>query len=66
MKIEKINKFPFLGIFEFFFIKRYPNHLGRWKILKENKKIFQRIDRSNIDNCGTCFLHYSNSKNKYK
>lgn len=61
--IEKINKLPFMGVFEFFFIKHNQTHLGRWSLLNESEKIFHRIDRSNVDNCGICFLQKEEKKN---
>lgn len=52
---EKINKIPFKGVIEFLFVKRKTCHLGRWSYLPE-KKVLERIDRSNVDNCGISYL----------
>ena len=34
--------------------KKIPNHLGRWRIEKCDKKMDQKIDLSNEDHCGPC------------
>jgi hypothetical protein len=57
---EKINKIPFKGVFDFFFIKRKTSHLGRWSYLSHNE-IMERIDRSNVDNCGISYLIKNNT-----
>jgi len=43
-----------LSIIKRIFPKNLPNHLGRWRIEKCNKKIDSKIDLSNEDHCGPC------------
>lgn len=62
---EKINKIPFKGVFDFFFIQRKTSQLGRWSFLSQ-KEIFERIDRSNVDNCGVSKLSKSINKTRNK
>jgi hypothetical protein len=35
--------------------------LGRWKLVKNTEKQYERQDRSNSDHCGVC--HYNEIKN---
>jgi hypothetical protein len=44
---------PLRGHFEFMFHSHKQTQLGRWGLL-DDKRVNQRIDRSNTDNCGPC------------
>ncbi len=59
MTMKIINTF-----IKFFTIKSKQDLpiLGRWNIESCDKRINNKIDLSNIDHCGVCFLIDSNSK----
>lgn len=59
MTMKIINTF-----IKFFTIKSKQNLpiLGRWNIESCDKRINNKIDLSNIDHCGVCFLIDSNNK----